>query len=104
MDSPHFGPEYEPRVGWSLTHLDPRPQAVLQAYMGMDAWFFTRISSDAVRQKKSRSLEFVWRAVGAPVERIRDPRPCHVVLLHAWRVCVEWDPSLVPNASTLHNK
>lgn len=59
-----FGPEFEPRVGWSLDPFGPSStQAVLQAYMGMDAWMFTRIASDLVEEmKKERGLEFVWRA------------------------------------------
>ena len=58
----HFGPQFEPRVGWSLDPFGPSStQAVLQAFMGMDAWFFTRIGSDVVdAMKKAQSLEFVW--------------------------------------------
>jgi hypothetical protein len=58
-----LGAEYEPRVGWSL---DPfgmsATQATLQSLMGMDAWFFTRLSADVIEaRKQARALEFVWR-------------------------------------------
>ena len=59
-----FGPAARPRVGWSL---DPfglsTSQAVMQSLMGFDAWFFTRVSSFVVdERKKDKSLDFVWRA------------------------------------------
>jgi hypothetical protein len=61
-----------PKIGWSL---DPfglsASQAILQALIGMDAWFFTRASSSEVdRRKHSKELEFVWRASSSlPNER-----------------------------------
>jgi hypothetical protein len=63
----HFGEEVQPKIGWSL---DPfgmsASQAVLQALMGMEAWFFTRLNGDIVdRMKKDKGLEFVWRASSA---------------------------------------
>ena len=63
----HFGEGAQPRVGWSL---DPfgmsATQAVLQALMGMDAWFFTRLTDTVVADmKKSKGLEFVWRGSSA---------------------------------------
>ena len=62
-----FGEAAQPKVGWSL---DPfgmsATQAVLQALMGMEAWFFTRLSPDVVDAlKQSKGLEFVWRASSA---------------------------------------
>jgi lysosomal alpha-mannosidase len=81
----HFGAEYEPRVGWSLDPFGPSStQAVLQAYMGMDAWFFTRISSDEVAQrKKAQEVEFVWRASSS--------LPAHdsELLVHVFESCRE---------------
>ena len=104
----HFGPEYEPRVGWSLDPFGPSStQAVLQAYMGMDAWFFTRISSDAVdNMKKERGLEFVWRASSSLPDNESE------IFAHVFEsyYCMpgdyafEWNPSTVPNVTTLYNK
>jgi hypothetical protein len=59
-----FGPEARPKIGWSL---DPfgmsTTQAVLQSLIGMEAWMFTRLSSNVVdSMKKSKGLEFIWRA------------------------------------------
>jgi hypothetical protein len=57
-----FGKDARPKVGWSL---DPfgisASQAVLQSLLGMEAWFFTRING-VDDMKKSKGLEFVWRA------------------------------------------
>ena len=63
----HFGETAQPKVGWSL---DPfgmsSSQAVLQSLMGMEAWFFTRVTGSTVdSMKKSQGLEFVWRASSA---------------------------------------
>ena len=104
----HFGAAFEPRVGWSLDPFGPSStQAVLQAYMGMDAWVFTRISSDLVEQmKKNQSLEFVWRASSS--------LPAHasemfVHVLESYycmpgEYAFEWDSKLIPNATTLVRK
>ena len=59
-----FGAAARPRVGWSL---DPfglsTSQAVMQAMMGFDAWFFTRVSGFVVNDRKQdKSLDFIWRA------------------------------------------
>jgi hypothetical protein len=66
-----FGAAVRPRIGWSL---DPfglsASQAVLQALMGFDAWFFTRVSGDVLQKAKDeKSLEFLWRASGSLPER-----------------------------------
>jgi len=38
-------------------------QSVLQALMGIDSWFFTRVSGDVLsKAKANKSVEFVWRA------------------------------------------
>ena len=63
----HFGETAQPKIGWSL---DPfgmsSSQAVLQSLMGMDAWFFTRVTGDTVdAMKKAKGLEFVWRGSSA---------------------------------------
>ena len=75
----NLGAAHEPRIGWSL---DPfgmsTTQATLQAAMGMDAWFFTRLSADAVEERKrERSLEFVWRASSSLPANISEIF-CHV--------------------------
>ena len=59
-----FGSSARPKIGWSL---DPfgmsSSQAVLQSLIGMEAWFFTRLSSNVVSDmKKNKGLEFIWRA------------------------------------------
>ena len=101
----NVGSAYAPRVGWSL---DPfgmsSTQAVLQAMMGMDAWFFTRLSADVVEQRKrDRSLEFVWRASSSALPVNETEIFCHVFesyycMPHDWQF--EWGAP-APNASTL---
>ena len=59
-----FGAAARPKIGWSL---DPfglsTSQAVLQALMGFDGWFFTRVPDFVVDEgKKNKTLEFIWRA------------------------------------------
>ena len=104
-----FGEAAQPRVGWSL---DPfgmsATQAVLQALMGMEAWFFTRLSGDVVdAMKKSKGLEFVWRGSSAL------PAASSEIFAHVFEsyYCMplptyafEWGPdkgAVVPNASNL---
>ena len=105
----NIGAEYMPKIGWSL---DPfgmsATQAVLQAEMGMDAWFFTRVTDEIVDEmKKNKSLEFVWRASSSL------PHNESEIFAHVWEsyYCMplptyafEWPASkhrIIPNASNV---
>ena len=100
----NLGAKYAPRIGWSL---DPfgmsASQAVFQALMGMDGWFFTRLSAEIVtRMKAERSLEFVWRA-SSSLPANSSEIFCHVFesyycMPHEYQF--EWSAPY-PNASTL---
>ncbi len=59
-----FGASARPKVGWSIDPFGQSgTQAVLQALMGMEAWFFTRLPTPVIqRMKDNKSVEFVWRA------------------------------------------
>ena len=76
----NLGAAHEPRIGWSL---DPfgmsATQAALQSMMGMDGWFFTRLSADIIEQmKKDKGLEFVWRASSSGLPTNTTEIFCHV--------------------------
>ena len=51
----------------------------MQALMGFDAWFFTRISGDDVNSRKdSKELEFVWQASSSGLDEKDTDMFCHV--------------------------
>lgn len=69
-----------PKIGWSL---DPfglsGSQAVLQALMGFDAWFFTRVGNDRVAQGKTdKSIEFLWRASSSDLPETKTEIFAHI--------------------------
>ena len=107
----NIGEAYMPKIGWSL---DPfgmsATQAVLQAKMGMDAWFFTRVTDEIVDEmKQNKSLEFVWRASSSL------PHNESEIFAHVWEsyYCMplptyafEWPAStgrIIPNATNVES-
>lgn len=101
----HFGSEFLPRVGWSLDPFGPSvSQAVLQAMMGMDAWFFTRITgSDVDARKEAKALEFVWRGSSSlpheETEIFSHVFESYYCMPHEYQF--EWWADAIPNASTI---
>jgi hypothetical protein len=93
-----FGADARPKIGWSL---DPfgmsTTQAVLQALMGFEAWFFTRLNQGTVASmKKEKSLEFVWRASSSLTSQVSEIF-CHVLesyyCMPLPTYAFEWGPS-----------
>ena len=102
-----FGAAARPKIGWSL---DPfglsTTQAVLQALMGFDGWFFTRVPGYVVDEgKKNQTLEFIWCACTPTRRRCKRWPACRQQLRASpLRSCTRWlsaaSPELVGIALT----